>query len=179
MKPIDNPSSEPEVDTREKVVRIVERIGDVAQSRLRKVSWFVGFGVVASVYLAWLVYSPDSAWWWNVIKCLIVSLPALLWSFIWFVLSQLSDAPTQVAGLMDGDNQFVGHLKAMHLGEKKGVRGLFSTLNAVRNEEAFSAVFDTIGGVTMLANPLFAFIAFIAGLLLFGVVLIAGLILVF
>jgi hypothetical protein len=55
VKPIDNPVSEQAVDTREKVVRIVERIGDVAQSLLRKVSWFVGFGVLASAYLAWLV----------------------------------------------------------------------------------------------------------------------------
>ncbi|GGZ98258.1 hypothetical protein GCM10008090_03330 [Arenicella chitinivorans] len=179
MKPIDKQSAEPEADTRDKVVRIVERIGSVAEGLLRKVSWFVGFGVLASVYLAWLVYSPESAWWWNAIKCVIVCLPALLWSFIWFVLSQLSEAPTQVAGLMDGDNQLVGHLKAMHLGERKGVRGLFSTLNAVRNEEAFSAVFDTIGGVTLLANPLFAFIALVTGLLLLLLVLIAALFLVF
>ncbi|RBP51632.1 hypothetical protein DFR28_1021064 [Arenicella xantha] len=158
---------------------IVERVGMIADSIVRKITWFVVLGVFATLYLAWNLYSAESALWWNVLKCGVIALPALLWAFVWLVLSQLRDAPSQVAGLMDADNELMLNLKSVTVGESRGLRGLFSTLNALRKEDGLSAIFDTIGGVTLLANPFFALLALVMMAVLGLLILIAITLLVF
>lgn len=167
------------LESKHKIVVIAERIGSIADSLVRKITWVVVLGVLSTLYLAWSLYSAESALWWNIIKCSVVALPALLWSFVWLVLSELREAPSKVAGLMKADNELVMSLKSVSVGESSGFRGLFSTLNALRKEEGLSAIFDTIGGITLLANPLFALLALIMLGLLILLILLAATLLVF
>lgn len=165
--------------TKEKVIALVNRIGEIASKLLAKITWFVVAGLIASVGLAWELYSSDSALWWNIIKCGFVALPALIWAFVWFVLSQLRDAPELVANLAQDEDGVFSNLDEFSIKEPNGLRGVFSTLSAFSKEDGLSVIFDTIGGITLIANPVFAIIAFVAMAILFLLILIAPFVLLF
>ena len=156
-----------------RVVSLVSRIGEIAEGALAKITWFVVVGVLASGGIAWKLYSPDSALWWNLIKCSFVLLPALIWALVWFVLSQLRAAPELVAELAEDDDGLFSNLDKFSLQEPNGLRGVASTLKEFRKEDGLSVIFDTIGGITLIANPLFAMLALLAMVVLFLLILIA------
>lgn len=162
-----------------RVVSLVSRIGEIAEGALAKITWFVVVGVLASGGIAWKLYSPDSALWWNLIKCSFVLLPALIWALVWFVLSQLRAAPELVAELAEDDDGLFSNLDKFSLQEPNGLRGVASTLNEFRKEDGLSVIFDTIGGITLIANPLFAMLALLAMVVLFLLILIAPFVLLF
>ena len=158
---------------------MVDRIAAIARGTERKISYLVAGGFAASLYLAWELYSVDSALWWNAIKCGLVLLPALIWVFVWFVLRQLGDAPEAVSRMATAEDGLVANVKMLTEERPKGLRGVFRTLRVIQQEEAFSVVFDTIGGITLLANPIFALVAFIAAAILLLLFIIAVLLIVF
>ena len=136
-------------------------------------------GLLASVSLAWQAYSGDSELWWNITKCSLILVPALLWVFVWTVLGQLRDAPTLAASLVARDDGVMAQFSDSDLPDKGGISGLFNTLKAFRQESGLWVVLDTIGNVTLLGNPVFVALCFVMAGILFLFVLLALLLLIF
>ena len=141
---------------------VVNKIGDIANGLQSKLSYFIGIGLLASSALAWKLFSLESALWWNIIKCGVVLLPAVIWVIVWLVLNQLRDAPNLVAELASDENGVLANLNDFSLKEPNGLRGVFSTIREFRNEDGLEVVFDTVSGVALIANPLFAVLAFLS-----------------
>ena len=161
------------------VLSVIDRMADIAGGVKRKLSYFVLVGVAASAFLGWSVYSQESALWWNVVKCGALALPALIWVFVWFVLAQLQQAPTLVAALIEDDDGLFCNLQNLSLSEPNGLSGVFGTIREFRQEDGPSVVFETLSGVSLLANPLFAIFAFANWAILFALIIVALLILIF
>ena len=155
----------------------LQGVADVAEGVKRKLGWFLLVGLIASSSLAVQAYSPSSALWWNAIKCGLLMLPALLIAYIWNALGQLQEAPELAANLASSDDGLLGTLQSSGLSRKSAVTGLFGTLRTLRKEEGLGVVMDTIGNVTLLANPLVALIAFIMIVVLILMIMIAPLLL--
>ena len=135
--------------------------------------------MLASASLAWQVYSAESALWWNITKCFLVLLPALLWGFVWTVLGQLREAPTLAADLVARDDGLMSQFSDSDLPDQSGISGLFNTLKAFRQESGLWIVLDTIGNVTLLGNPIFVALCFVMAGILFLFILIALLLMFF
>ncbi len=163
----------------EQLTGVINKIGEIANGVQRKISYFVAFGLVASSALAWNLFSQESAVWWNALKCGVVLLPALIWVIVWFVLDQLREAPNLVAELRQDENGVLANLTDFSLKEPEGLRGVFSTIKEFRKEEGFEVVFDTISGVALIANPLFAILALLSMVVLGMLILITPFVLLF
>lgn len=163
----------------EKLLAVADRIGAIADGAQRKLRYFVFVGVLASSALAAIAFSIDSPWWWNTLKVGLLLLPAIIWCVVLLVLNQLKEAPELVSQLINDDDGLVENVQSFSLQEPDGLRGLFSTVRAFRQEEGFDVVFDTISGVGLIINPFFAFLAFLAMSLLFLFILIAPFVLLF
>lgn len=159
--------------------QFLENLASYADAVQRKLLWPLGIGGLATVYWLWVTYSPESALWWNLTKSLFVALPMLVWGFIWILLGQLREAPTLAAKLTSRPDSMLANLNTSNFKQKVGIRGLFSTLKAFREEEGLDIVLDTIGSVTLIINPIFALLASIMMVLLFMLILITPLALIF
>jgi len=149
------------MNAKEQLTRVVDKIGDIANGLQSKLRCFVVVGLAASLALAWKVFSFDSTVWWNLLKCGAVLLPSLIWVLVWFVLNQLRDAPTLVSELAADENGVLANLNEFSLKEPNGLRGVFSTVRAFRKEDGLEVIFDAVSGVALIANPLFAVLAFL------------------
>jgi len=160
------------LDIQNNITEVLERLANFANTLQKKIRWFVLFGLIVSVYLAWQAYSIDSALWWNIAKCSLVMLPSLLWAFVWSVLGQLDEAPSLAAGLTAKNDGVFASLQNPDLTAKTGLKGALATLKAFREEDGLWITLDTIGNVSLLANPLFVALTFIMGgiLMLFFVI---------
>lgn len=163
----------------EQLTGVINKIGEIANGVQRKISYFVALSLVASSALAWHFFSLESAVWWNALKCGVVLLPALIWVIVWFVLDQLREAPNLVAELRQDENGVLANLTDFSLKEPEGLRGVFSTIKEFRKEEGFEVIFDTISGVALIANPLFAILAFVSMVVLGMLILITPFVLLF
>jgi hypothetical protein len=157
----------------DKLLAVAERIGSIADSTQRKCRYFVLIGAVASAVLAFYAFSIDSLWWWNALKMGVLLLPAIIWCVVLLVLNQLKEAPELISQLVNDDSGLVENIHNFSLKEPDGLRGLFSTVKAFKQEEGFEVVFDTISGIGLIINPFFAFLAFLAMTILFLFILIA------
>lgn len=169
----------PSMTVGDKQASLLNRIAKIAASLQSKLTWFLRLGGLATLILVWEVYSHDAPIWWNVMKCGFVSLPALVWGFVWLVLNQLREAPALVSELAADDDGVFANLDELSLRQANGLRGLFNTLAAFRREDGFEVVFETISGVSLIANPLFAIVAIVAMGVLALLIFIAPLLLLF
>jgi len=98
--------------------------------------------------------------------------PALVWCFVWNVLGGLQQTPTLISSLASQEEGVVSNVQSLSLQKKEGLRSLFDTLRAFRNQEGLEVVMNTIGGLALLANPVFVAFTFLcmAILLLFMVI---------
>ena len=167
------------MDIQQRLTELLEQIAEIADGTQQTIRYMVLAGVLATAYLGWKVYTPESALWWNLTKCGLLALPCLIWLFVWGVLSQLKQAPELVTELVSQEDGVFQNLSDLSLDKKQGVRSLFSTLRAFKQEEGLELVFDTIGGITLLANPFFAILALLAALALIGIILIVPFVLIF
>lgn len=167
------------VSSLEKLLSVADRIGAIADGAQRKLRYLVLIGTIASMSLATIAFSMDSPWWWNCLKVGLLLLPAFVWCVVLLVLNQLKEAPELVSQLVNDDNGLVENIQNFSLKEPDGLRGLFSTVRAFRQEEGFDVVFDTISGVGLIINPFFAFLAFFAMAILFVFILIAPFVMLF
>lgn len=161
------------------IVEAFDALAELATSLQRKLSWLLGVGMLASASLAWAAYSQHSYLWWNITKCMPLLLPVLIWLIIWVILGQLREAPELAASLASEGDGVLANLQSVSLSDKRGLRGLFGTLRAFRQQQGLSVVLDTVGSVGMLANPVFAILAFIMLVILFVFILIAPILLLF
>ncbi len=167
------------MDIQNHITEVLERLANFANKLQKKIRWFVLLGLMISSYLAWQVYSIDSALWWNITKCGLVMLPSSLWVFVWSVLGQLDEAPSLAASLTAKNDGVFASLQNPDLTAKTGLRGALATLKAFREEDGLWIALDTIGNVSLLANPLFVALIFIMGGILMLFFVIALLLLVF
>jgi len=156
----------------EQLKRVLDRIADIANSLQTKLAYLLGIGVIASAALAWNFFSSESALWWNVVKCGLVVFPVVVWILIWFVLNQLRDAPSLITELANDDEGVFANLGDFSVKEPDGLRGIFSTIKEFRKEDGFDVIFDTISGIALIANPLFAILAFLSMVLLLILIVI-------
>lgn len=161
------------------IVEFLERLANVATGVQRKLSWLIGLGLVSSAGLAWQAYSSDSAMWWNVLKCGLIMLPSLVWALVWNILGQLKEAPQLAGTLASRDNSLFQNIQKSSFSDAVSVRSIFSTLRAFRREEGLEVVIDTIGNVTLLANPFFAIFAFIMMTIMIIFIIVSPMILIF
>lgn len=161
------------------IVAVFERLGALAAGLRRRLSYLLGLAVIAFAYLAFKVYSPESAVWWNVVKCGVFSLPVLIWGLVWYVLGQLQDAPQTASNLMADKDEILQHFSNIDTQEIKGIKGVYGTLKMVSQQDGLEEVMDTIGGVGLLINPLFALLALLAFFGLFGLILTALVVMLF
>jgi hypothetical protein len=166
------------MEIQQEITEFFERLAEIAEAIQKKLSWMLGIAGLASLFLAWSAYSADSQLWWNILKCGLILLPAVIWAFIWAVLGQLSEAPAMAADL-SSDDGLVANLKDAALGDKSGVRRVFGTLQVLRKQESVDVVLETIGSVTLLGNPLFAALAFVMAAVLFMLTITAFIVLLF
>lgn len=158
---------------------VLQSAASIAERLTRKVSVFAVIGLIASGALAWGFYSPESSLIWNIIKCALVLLPALVICFIWRVLNQFSQAPEIVSKLSQEEGGLAQKIQTARLSKPNGIRGLIGTLRTIRDTEGLSDIVDVIGGIAILANPFFIIISFISMIILFLLILIAPFVLIF
>lgn len=171
--------SQIKMPTRADIIDFFEQIASVAERAQRKVFYLLGVGVLATGYLVFELVSVASPLWWNVLKGTLVAIPALIWLFVWSVLDSLTQAPASVAKLADEDNELLTELQSLSVNKPGTVRGVFSALRAFRREDGFGILFDAVGGIGMMVNPLFLLLAFMALPLLLILIVIAVILLIF
>ena len=167
------------MQARADIIEFFEHISTVAKSAQRKLSYLLVIGLLATAYLGYEVVSAASPLWWNGLKIMLLATPALIWLFVWSVLDGLTQAPATIANLASDEAGVVPELQALSIKKPGTVRGIFSAVRAFHREDGFSVLFDTIGGISMIANPLFAILAFLALPLLIVLILIAVVLLIF
>jgi hypothetical protein len=106
-------------------------------------------------------------------------LPALLWLVIWLVLNQLRDAPKLLAELARDEHGFIANLSDFSLEQPTSLRGLYATVREFRQADGLDVVTDTISGIALIANPLFAILAFLSMPILLFLICITPLLLLF
>jgi hypothetical protein len=106
-------------------------------------------------------------------------IPSLIWLLVLLVLKQLKETPDLVSQSLRSEDGFVQGIKNGSLEKPIGLRSLYSSVRAFRQEEGFEAIFDSIAGIGLIINPFFAVIAFLALALLFLFILIAPFVLLF
>lgn len=148
------------MEIKQEIIELLQSTADFAAAVQRKLGWFLGVGLIASLSLAWFAYSATSPTWWNVLKCGFLVLPGFVWLVIWLILGQMREVPELAANLAAREDLTFAS-PTLDITEKKpGIIALFSTLREIRNNEAFELVTETIGSVTLLANPLVAIFSF-------------------
>lgn len=167
-----------ELNILQELEEVIQGAANIAGSVNRKIGVFALIGLLASASIAWLFYSPDSSLGWNVVKCGIVMLPAVVIGIIWQTLAKVADAPNQLAELSSADG-LVSNLKAIGLKKPDSIRGLISTVRSIRNEESLGSVAEALGGIALLANPAFLFVAFMSLAILFVLIIVAPFVLIF
>jgi len=161
------------------VISVVNRIAEIAASALAKITWFVVVGLIASASLCWEFYSTESALWWNLVKCGVIAVPALICALVWFLLNQLRAAPELIANLAEDEDGVFANLDQFSLREPDGLRGVVSSLKEFREDDGLGVVFDTIGGVALIVNPLFALLTVLAMIGLLLLILVAPFVMLF
>lgn len=163
----------------ERVVTLVKSVARIAGATQKGLTYFLAPGALATAYCIFLSYSGDSAVWWTVLKIVLLIWPALLLLFVWSVLGDLRDAPDFVGKLNQDTKVAFSGLKEVKVKEPKGLRGMFSVLNQFRREGSLGDVFDTVGSITLIVNPVFLFLAFLSAVILLLLSFVALLIVIF
>lgn len=138
----------------------VDDVAQVAQKLESFVGWVLLLGVVCLISIGIKFYSPDAQSWWTFVSVGVLALPVLVWFIFWRIIKQLVDAPGEMADLAKDENSPLGSaMLGLRSGSYKKPKGIFSLLGSVRElrkTDGFDAVFDTVSGIALLANPLFA-----------------------
>lgn len=136
-------------------------IARLAGNLNRKLSIFALVGLIASGYIVCLIYSSEMNLVWNFMICGLVLLPISIIVIVWRTLANLSDAPSHLSTLFNKNRRITSTLKSVRE-NPKNIRGLISTIRIIRNQEGLEESFSSIGGVTLLINPLFLLITFLS-----------------
>lgn len=126
------------------------------------------------------LYTPDGLLWWNIVKIGVFVLPLLVWFVFWTVIRQLVDAPQEMAEIATYDDNAIGsalvQMREVSFKEPKGVFSLLSSVRQLRKTDGLEMVFDTVSGIALLANPVFALAVVVSLLASIGLMLLAPII---
>jgi len=164
------------------LIAITEKISLACGATKNKITYFVVASVVASLYLAWLIFAPQGALWWNASKVIIVLLPVTLWLFFWFMLSQLQALPEHVKSLslsnQTDPQNLLGNLQQTAK-SNSGVLRIVKLLWQLRAHEGVAGLMETVGGLGLLFNPVFLILIIVTGLALLAFIVLASLLIIF
>ena len=161
-------------------IQTFDKAAAIAQAIKGKIVWFVLLGLLASAYLSYLLYTPESEFWWNICKAVLVFLPVLIWLLLIYLLTQIQQVPELVKVLSYQKDNAMSVVQDFVGGEKGfKFRNLFSLIRSVESQDGFDEVMEATAGITLLVNPFFMLLTFIAGVLIFALILVAILILLF
>jgi len=160
-------------------INTVKRISSIAGGINGWLTYVLYVGAAATVYLMWLLFSIESVWWWNAIKCGLVSVPVLIVWFFWSILAQLSEVPESTDKFGKDSKQLYADIKQTDDPQMQGFRGMLRALNNYRKEGSLFVMFDTVSGIAMLVNPFFLVMVCLSFVMLFMFTLIALLIVLF
>ena len=163
----------------ERVVKLVKSVARIAGATQKWLMYFLIPGTFATAYCVFLSYSAESAIWWNILKIVLLAWPVLLLLFVWSVLGDLCDAPESVGKLNQDTKVAYSGLKEVKIKEPKGLRGMFRVLWEFQREGNLWDVFDTVGSITLIVNPLFLFVAFLSAVILSLLTFVTLLIVIF
>ena len=164
---------------RANITELFENVAKVAENVQRKLSYLLVFGVFATAYLGYELVSASMPLWWNIVKVVLVALPLLIWFFVWMVLGDLVQAPGTIAELASNESDLVPKLKSLNENRPKNLTGMFSAIRTLHDDEDLGVLFSSVASISIIANPLFAILAFIALPILLLVVLVAFIFLIF
>ena len=152
--------------TQQQAFAAVKRVAVIAGSTQRGLSYFLALGVVASLYLIWLAYSADSANWWNAVKALLLVWPSAILGFTWLTLGQIHEAPASMSKLNQDTKTAYQGIKDVKIREPKGIRGMLKVLYQFHREGSLTTIFETVGGIGLLLNPIFLFLVCLSAVVL-------------
>lgn len=162
----------------DKLEEILRGTANVAGSLQSKVGFFTLLGFIASVSIAWMFYSSESSFIWNLVKCGTVLMPAMVLTCVWLVLGKVVDAPKQIS-MLANEEGLISNLQKLGIKKPDSFRGLISTVRAIRNEDGLGSITEAIGGIVLLSNPVFLLFAFISLAILIVLIIIAPFVLIF
>ena len=162
----------------DKLEEILRGTANVAKSLQSKVGFFALLGFIASASIAWMFYSNESSLTWNLVKCGIVLMPAIVVTSVWLVLGKVVDAPKQISRLAN-EQGLINNLQKLGIKKPDSFRGLISTVRAIRSEDGLGSITEAVGGILLLSNPAFLLFAFISLAVLLVLIIIAPFVLIF
>ena len=163
----------------DRIYDIFDGVGRVAETLLKRVRILILLAFLSVIFIAFQLYSPESPWWWNTLKCLIPALPVTIWGAVYLILSQIREAPIVARELIADEDGLVSNLSNLDLQQVSNLRGAVSTLKTLRDQEGLEEVMETISGVGVLINPLFFLLAVLTFFGLFGLIFAALILMLF
>ena len=158
----------------------VQQVAALASKLEFMVTTVLAIGFCSVVAIGFKLYTPEGLLWWNIVKIGIFAIPLLIWFVFWSVIRQLVDAPQEMAEIATDDNNAIGstfaQMRAVSFKEPKGVFSLLSSARQLRKSGGFEMVFETVSGIALLANPVFALAVVLSLLASIGLMLLAPII---
>jgi hypothetical protein len=158
----------------------VQQVADVATKLEFMVTAVLLMGVCSVAAIGFKLYTPEGLLWWNIIKISVFALPLLIWFVFWTVIRQLADAPQEMAEIATGKDNAIGstfaQMREVSFKEPKGVFSLLTSVRQLRKTNGLEMVFDTVSGIALLANPIFALAVVLSLLASIGLMLLAPII---
>lgn len=164
------------------VVQAFNLVGSIAGGLKKSIFYVLISGVGAISYLSWQWIDFSTSFTWIILKLLPFLAPLALWGLLYFVISELAELPSLVKiAKTDGENAIQSIKNRNEAPEKpKGFFGkLKSLFRVLRGAGNLSAIVGAVQGVALIANPIFALLIFISGLVLSLLIFIALLVLIF
>ena len=174
-----NPELQPEQinNTPTQLQHWIERLAGVAEHIESFVFYMFLLSLGAFSALAWYWVNPHGALWINGAIALILALPVLFCCLFWRIIVQLVDAPDEISDLMQDDSNVIGgtlqQFSELSIKEPKGLLSMFASVRQMRKAEGLDVLFETVSGITLLANPLFAILVLLSMMASFFAALMA------
>ena len=157
-------------------------MGSIAEGLKNSIFYVFAGGASATLFLAWQWIDFSTSIFWVVVKVLPFIIPLTLWGFLLMVISDLAELPSRTKTAKHDGNAVVQRLKG-NKPKNEQPSGFFGRLKKLfrmlRSAGNLAAIVEAVAGVIVIANPIFALLAFISGLALTLLMLISILILIF
>ncbi len=155
------------------IVSIFQGISSIADRVRTRIQYVLIVALMAGLYIAFRAYDGESIWWWNTIKCIVPLLPVIVWLFVWSALRQIGQAPEVARELISERGDILRSFSKLNIEQVNSVRGAYTTLKSFREHEGLEEVMETISGIGLLINPIFALLSVLAFFCLFGLIVAA------
>lgn len=162
--------------------QLFQTVGSIAAGLKNSIFYVLIGGAGAAFFLAWQWIDFSTTYLWIILKATPLLLPLALWGLLYMVVAELADLPNRAKIAKKDGGAVVQRLKG-NKSEVKNTSGFFGKLKnlfrVLRSAGNLAAIIDAVGGVVLIANPIFALLIFISGLVLVLLMLTAMLVLIF